>query len=183
MSIIPGPTLTTDRLILRPPVYADFEAWVAFAADPEVNKYLGGVQTRTAAWRGIAVMAGAWSLMGYSMFSVIERSSGRWVGRLGPWQPEGWPGTEIGWGLAREAWGKGYALEGATAAIDWAFAELGWKEIIHCIDPQNIASQNLAKRLGSTLRGPTQLPPPMDTWPIEVWGQTKEQWISRRRTP
>ncbi|WP_141735963.1 GNAT family N-acetyltransferase [Oligoflexus tunisiensis] len=181
MPTILGPTLTTDRLILRPPVYADFEAWVAFAADPEVNRFLGGVQDRAAAWRGMATITGAWPLMGFSMFSVIERTSGRWVGRLGPWQPEGWPSTEIGWGLAREAWGKGYALEGSSAAIDWAFAELGWKEVIHCIDPQNVPSQNLAKRLGSTLRGPIQLPPPMDTWPIEVWGQTKEQWGIHRR--
>ena len=33
------------------------------------------------------------------MFSVIEKDSGRWIGRIGPWQPEGWPGTEVGWSL------------------------------------------------------------------------------------
>src|SRR5690348_17880720 len=57
------------------------------------------------------------------------------------------------WTLAREAWGKGYATEAATAAIDWTFANLGWKQIIHCIAPENSASQAVAKRLGSTLQG------------------------------
>jgi hypothetical protein len=34
-------------------------------------------------------MAGAWSLTGVGMFSLIERSSGRWLGRIGPWTPLG----------------------------------------------------------------------------------------------
>ncbi|WP_010184248.1 GNAT family N-acetyltransferase [Sphingomonas sp. PAMC 26605] len=46
---------------------------------------------------------------GFSMFSVIERKTGAWVGRIGPWQPEGWPGTEVGWGVAAAFAGKRYA--------------------------------------------------------------------------
>ena len=68
------------------------------------------------------------------MFSVIEKSTGRWVGRLAPWTPDGWPGTEVGWGIARDRCGLGYATEAATAAIDWAFDALGWSEVIHVID-------------------------------------------------
>jgi RimJ/RimL family protein N-acetyltransferase len=45
-------------------------------------------------------------------------------GRLGPWQPEGWPGSEIGWAIVRDCWGRGYATEGVIAATNWAFAEL-----------------------------------------------------------
>jgi RimJ/RimL family protein N-acetyltransferase len=114
------------------------------------------------------------------MFSVIEKSSGQWIGRMGPWQPEGWPGTEVGWGLAQHAWGKGYALEGASACMDWAVDQLGWTEIIHCIDPDNLASQKLAQRLGSRLRGPGKLPAPFEDAPIELWGQTRDEWQRRR---
>jgi len=177
----PTPVLETDRLILRVPQAEDFEAWAAFAADEEVNRYLGGGAGRPQAWRGMCQMTGAWVVRGFSMFSVIEKSSGRWIGRLGPWQPEGWPGTEVGWGLLREAWGKGYATEGAAAAIDWAFEHLGWTEVIHTIDPQNVASQEVARRLGSRNLGLTQLPPPLDKWPVEAWGQTREEWRARRR--
>ncbi|MGO4333335.1 GNAT family N-acetyltransferase [Labrys sp. KB_33_2] len=44
---------------------------------------------------------------------------GQWVGRVGPWQPEGWPGTEIGWALYRSHWGKGYATEAAARCVTW----------------------------------------------------------------
>ncbi|MBT9472857.1 MAG: GNAT family N-acetyltransferase [Pseudomonadota bacterium] len=175
-----GPTLETARLILRPPTPEDFEGWAAFAADEEINRFLGGAQPREVAWRMMCAMTGAWVIRGFSMFSVIEKESGRWVGRLGPWQPEGWPGTEVGWGVTRECWGKGYAVEGATAAIDWAFDLLGWTEVVHTIDPGNINSQNLARRLGSTILRQAVLPPPLND-SVDVWGQSREQWKARAR--
>jgi len=176
------PVLETARLILRPTAPEDFEAWAAFMADAEASKHVGGPQPRPVAWRGFLSMAGAWAIQGYAMFSVIEKASGRWVGRLGPWVPEGWPGTEVGWGLAREAWGKGYATEGASAAIDWAFDRLGWTDVIHCIAPDNVRSQKVAERLGSRKRRTTNLPAPFEAIVVDVWGQTREQWHSRRRT-
>jgi len=172
--------LETERLILRPTAPEDFEGWAAFMADEESARFVGGVQPRSVAWRGFHTMAGAWAMQGYAMFSVIEKSSGRWIGRLGPWMPDGWPGTEVGWGLAREAWGKGYATEGAIAAIDWAFAHLGWTEVIHVIAPENIASQGVAKRLGSRKLRPGRLPAPFQDSEIDVWGQSREEWFARR---
>jgi RimJ/RimL family protein N-acetyltransferase len=177
---VPIPILETDRLILRAPAAEDFEAWAAFSADEEAMRHIGGVQPRAVAWRGMCTMAGAWMVRGFSMFSVIEKSTGRWVGRLGPWEPEGWPGTEVGWGLSRDAWGKGYATEGAAACIDWAFETFGWHEVIHTIDPANVASQAVARRLGSTILRTGQLPPPHQDMVIDVWGQTREQWRARR---
>ena len=94
--------------------------------------------------------------------------------------PEGWPGTEVGWGLIPAAQGKGYAVEGSTAAIDWAFDALGWTDVIHCIDPANTASQAVAKRLGSRLIGPGKAPPPYEDYPIEIWGQSREDWRARK---
>lgn len=175
-----GPTLETERLVLRPPMAEDLPAWTAFHADPEVMKFLGGVQAESTAWRGLCGMAGAWALHAFGMFSVLERTTGRWIGRVGPWQPPGWPGTEVGWGLAREAWGQGYALEAATATIDWAIDTLGWTDIIHCVDPANVASARLAARLGATNRGPGSLPAPFENASVDLWGQGADEW--RRHT-
>lgn len=174
-----GPTLETARLVLRPPAGADFDAWAEFLGDPEAARHIGGAQPRAAAWRSMATMTGAWALQGFSMFSVLEKATGAWIGRLGPWAPEGWPGTEVGWGLARSAWGKGYALEGSTAAIDWAFDHLGWTEVIHTIAPENTASAALAQRLGSINRGPGRLPAPFEALPVDIWGQSREDWRAR----
>jgi len=171
--------LRTARLLLRPPRLEDLGPWAEMMGDEQVARYIGGVQPRAAVWRTLTCMAGAWALAGYAMFSVIERASGQWVGRLGPWSPEGWPGTEIGWTIARDRWGRGYATEGAIAAADWAFETLGWTEIVHAIAPGNHASQAVARKLGSKNRGPGKLPPPLENIVVDIWGQTREEW--RRR--
>ena len=177
----PGPTIQTPRLILRPTAMADFDRWCDFMGDAETARYIGGVQAPSQVWRGMMAMAGAWTLSGVAMFSVIERSSGQWIGRIGPWQPHGWPGTEVGWSLHRDAAGKGYALEAATAAIDHAFDHLGWTDVIHCIDPDNGPSIRLAERLGSRNRGRGQLPAPFQDATIDLWGQTRDEWRDNRR--
>src|SRR3546814_17655116 len=82
------------------------------------------------------------------MFSLIERASGEWVGRLGPWEPDGWPAPEIGYGVSAKFAGKGYAFEGAVAACDFAVEFLKWPELMHSIDPANTRSQALANRHG-----------------------------------
>ena len=174
-----GPTLETERLILRPPAAEDFDAWVAFGADPIASRFIGGQLSPAMVWRSMCTMAGAWTINGFGMFSVIERATGRWVGRLGPWMPYGWPGPEVGWGLARESWGKGYALEGSAAAIEWVFDELGWTEVIHAIDPANERSLNLARRLGSEFLRDATLPEPLSV-PVQVWGQSRDDWLGRR---
>lgn len=175
-----GVRLETARLLLREPVLTDFDAWAEHMADPEAARFLGGYQPRAVAWRGFMCMAGSWHLQGFGMFSVIEKATGRWVGRVGPWRPEGWPGTEVGWGIIRPCWRRGYALEAASAAIDWAFTTLGWTEVVHCIAPANIPSQALAARLGSRNRGSGRLPPPYDAYPHDIWGQTRAAWEARR---
>jgi RimJ/RimL family protein N-acetyltransferase len=175
--------LETPRLLLRPTHPEDFEPWAAFMADPESARFVGGVQLRPVAWRGFLAMAGAWAIQGFAMFSVIEKASGRWIGRIGPWQPEGWPGTEIGWGIVRDRCGLGYATEGAAATIDWAFAELGWTEVIHTIDIANVASHAVARKLGSRNRGRGQLPAPYSDIVIDIWGQTKAEWLAQRPSP
>lgn len=176
-----GPVFFTDRLILRPPVPEDFEPFAAFHAEEDTMTYLGGVQPRSTAWRNFCGFVGAWHVRGYAMFSVIERDSGAWVGRVGTHYPEGWPGREVGWGVARAFAGKGYAFDAACVAMDFAVDLLGWDEVIHCIAPENARSIALAKRLGSALIGPTELPPPVEPGlRIDNWGQSAAQWRAQR---
>jgi RimJ/RimL family protein N-acetyltransferase len=172
--------LETPRLILRPPRMEDFDAWAEFLADEEAARFIGGPQVRATAWRTFMGMCGCWHMTGIAMFSVIEKSSGEWVGRLGPWFPEGWPAAEIGWGIARPHWGKGYASEGAAAAMDYAFDVLGWTETIHAIHEDNLASQTVAKKLGSKLLRRVAMPFPFQDAPVDAWGQTREEWRARK---
>ena len=177
------PRLETERLILRVPALEDLDRWAEMMADETAARFIGGVAPKTFVWRMIMQMIGAWQVTGIAMFSVIEKATGTWVGRVGPWQPYAWPGTEVGWGLHPDAWGKGYALEAAVASVDYAFDVLGWTRVIHLVAPENIRSRRVAERLGATLQGQTRMPPPFDADLTDVWGQSRDEWQTNRRRP
>ena len=143
--------LETERLILRPTdPERDIEPLARAMADPETVRYLGvDPMNRAQAWRSMALIMGHWAIRGYGFFSVTLKSTGEWVGRVGPWYPEGWPGHEVGWTIAPWAWNLGYATEAAKAALDYAFTELGWTRVIHVIMEGNEASIAVARKLGS----------------------------------
>ena len=173
------PVLETPRLVLRCPSPEDFPAWREHMADEETMRFLGGVNPPHMAWRNMMTVVGAWPMVGFSMFSVIEKATGRWVGRLGPWHPEGWPGNEVGWAIVRDCWGKGYATEGAQAAVDFAFGVLGWDEVIHSIESANAPSIAVAHRLGSKLSRKAMLPAPIDK-EIDIYSQTRDAWLAAK---
>ena len=129
-----GPVLHTERLILRPPAVADLDGWATLMGDKDAMRYLAGPQPRPLAWRNLMMMAGSWALCGFGMFSVIDKASGEWLGRIGPWHPDGWPGAELGWALLPRAQGKGLAAEAAGTCLRFCFETLGWSDVVHCID-------------------------------------------------
>jgi len=145
--------LETERLILRKiDPERDFEAWAKSMADEETVRYLGTKpMSRTESWRAMAAVIGHWEIRGYGFFSLEHKETGAWVGRAGPWYPEGWPQPEVGWTLSPDHRKKGYATEAGRAAIDYAFNTLGWQQVIHVILEGNAPSITLAEKLGSRL--------------------------------
>jgi RimJ/RimL family protein N-acetyltransferase len=150
--------LETERLILRPiDPERDFDGWARAMADERTVRYLGSKpMSRPESWRNMAMVMGHWAIRGYGFFSVEERGSGVWVGRVGPWYPDGWPAPEVGWAIAPEFQGQGYATEAARASVRFAIAELGWRQVIHVILPGNAASIAVAEKVGSRLVGEQQ---------------------------
>ena len=168
-----GPMVETERLILRRWREADIEPNTAMLADPVSARFITPdgkpVTDAFVGWRNAAIMAGHWALHGVGMFVVEERQTGRFVGRVGPFRPSGWPGFEIGWGIASEFRGKGYALDAARASIDWTFATFEIDEIVHCIDRENVASQSVARRLGAVIERE-----------FDLFGHVSDLWVTRR---
>jgi RimJ/RimL family protein N-acetyltransferase len=168
-----GPVIETERLKLRQWRIADLAPYTAMLADPGTARFITvdgkSVADAMTGWRHTVVMAGHWALHGAGMFAVEEKSSGNFVGRVGPWFPPGWPDFEIGWGITKHAQGKGYAVEAARASIDWAFATFDLDRIIHCIDRENVASQGVARRLGAEKQHE-----------IELFGHAADVWVTRR---
>jgi RimJ/RimL family protein N-acetyltransferase len=146
----PIPTLTTERLILRAFAAEDLEPYAVMNADPETMRYVGGPIDREATWRLMAMLLGHWDLRGYGMWALVERATGRFIGRAGLYNQEGWPGLEAAWTVARDRWGRGYATEAGWAALDYAFGVVDAEQVISIIHPDNAASIRVAEKLGET---------------------------------
>ena len=143
--------IETERLILRAiDPKRDFEPWAKTFADENTMRYMGGkALDRANAWRNMAACIGHWAIRGYGFFSLELKSTGDWVGRVGPWFPEGWPEPEVGWTIAPQHLRKGYAVEAARASLDYVFDVLRWPRVVHVILEGNAASVAVAEKLGS----------------------------------
>ena len=91
-------TLHTERLTLRPWTLDDFEDFAAMSADPAVMQFLaidGKPLSRFGAWQSFSGIVGHWTLRGYGLFAILERATGRFVGRAGL-RSEFWGGNKKG---------------------------------------------------------------------------------------
>jgi RimJ/RimL family protein N-acetyltransferase len=143
-----APTLTTERLLMRPLRQSDTDAFAELCADEEVMRWLGGTMDRHTAWRHMATLTGHWHLHGFGRWALELRDSGEFAGHVGLWFPEGWPAIELGWALARRAWGRGLATEAGRAGLDYAWNVVGLDRVISLIEPANARSQSVARKLG-----------------------------------
>jgi len=162
--VIP-PTLTTERLVLRPAQESDFTPAAAAWGDEEVVRFIGGA-TRPPqdVWFAIARGRGMWDLKGYGYWTVVDRASGDWLGEAGfadfrrGMTPDisQWP--ESGWAFAKAAWGRGIASEAVGAMHAWLDGNRPGKAVC-IIDDGNLASRRVAEKCGyefwqqSELRG------------------------------
>ena len=151
------PSLETDRLILRPPVEADVGPLSQFFAGPRAAS-LGGPLARWQVWRAHAMIIGHWHMRGFGLWSVDEKATGDFVGRVGLWYPDEWPEPEIGWTVVDAAEGRGFAHEAALASRNYAYQKLGWTTAISLIANDNQRSIALAERLGAGYEAPFDHP-------------------------
>jgi len=132
---------------------ADFEPLYVLLESNRAQ-FLGGPFTRKQSWQWITAEVGSWG--------VELRETGDFVGQIGINQPHHFPELEIGWIFLAQVEGKGYARQGATAILDWVRSSLKPETLVSYIDPQNLRSIALAKRLGA-LPDPDALRPDGDT--------------------
>ncbi len=149
------PTLETERLILRPYRLEDFETYVEMWADPDVVRFIGGKSfDREASWSRFLRQAGVWQNLGFGFFAIEEKVTGRFVGEAGfhdlkrNIDPSIEGTLEAGWGLMPTGQGWGYATEAMAAAIAWAEGKFPGQRMTCIIDPDNLPSVRVAKRLG-----------------------------------
>ena len=145
------PSFTTGRLVLRPRSLADLDAMAAMDADPEVMRYVGGVEDPV---RHRAELPD-WiddenDPSGHGGWSVFATDApDRFLGWIVLYPLAGWePDVELGWRFVRDAWGRGYATEAAGVVLGHAFAGAGLKRVVAVLDPANQRSRRVCEKLG-----------------------------------
>lgn len=146
--------LETPRLRLRPINAAtDAAGFVELNADPEVTRYTGDgpFDSVAAAERFFAERLAQYARAGMGRWAVELRATGELLGWCGLRRPEAAtdaPEVDLGYRFFRRQWGNGYATEAARACLTHGFDDLSLPQIIVQIDPANVASLAVARKLG-----------------------------------
>ena len=147
--------LETKRLILRRQVLEDLDALWALYCDPGITKYIPDAPRSYEDAREEL----EWHMHGHpkypelGLWATLHKETGKFIGRCGllPWTIEGQREVEVAYTIAQEYWGKGLATEAARGILDYGFEQLKLSRLICLIDPENIASQRVAEKIGMSL--------------------------------
>jgi RimJ/RimL family protein N-acetyltransferase len=149
-----GPTLHTERLVLRRWREEDEGPFAALNSDPVVMEHFPGVLTREQSDQMIRQMELHFEEFGYGLWAVDIRWAGKFIGFCGLSVPtfhtHFTPAVEIGWRFTRDEWGNGYATEAARAAVDFGFEQAHLDEVLSWTIPANEPSIGVMTRLGMT---------------------------------
>ena len=144
--------LETKRLLLRHQVIEDLDdLWVLYC-DPEITKYIPDApRSREEAKEELE-----WHMHGHpkypdlGLWATIYKETGKFIGRCGllPWEIDGQKEVEVAYTIARQYQGQGLGSEAAQAILEYGFEKLNLSRLICLIDPENIPSQKVAKKIG-----------------------------------
>lgn len=139
----------TPRLEIRLPVEADRERFVQLFRDESFMVFSGGVLDSDGAHRRFDEMLERGAEIPFAKQPVIERRTGTIIGYTGvnTFEFERQQRLEYGYRLVPEARGQGFATEAGRALLTVAAATFSG-EILAMIDPRNVPSQNVARKLG-----------------------------------
>jgi RimJ/RimL family protein N-acetyltransferase len=144
--------LETEHLLFRRQMIEDLDDLWALYCDPEITRYIPDApKTYDEAREELE-----WHRNGHhrnpdlGLWATIHKETGRFIGRCGllPWEIEGLPEVEVAYTIARQFWGQGLGTEAARAILQYGFEKLKYARLICLIDPENLASQRVAEKIG-----------------------------------
>src|SRR5262245_31146105 len=146
--------LETNRLLLRRQVIEDLDELWALYCNPEITRYIPDApRTREEAREELE-----WHMNGHpkypelGLWATIYKETGKFIGRCGllPWTIDGKQEVEVAYTIAQEYWGQGLGAEAAQGILNYGFERLNLSRLICRIEPENIASQRVAEKIGMT---------------------------------
>lgn len=140
----------TERLKFRPFVADDLPLLIEQRSDPEVNRYLGGIERQNAealAKRMEFYMA-CHTSHGFGVCPMLSKETGEMIGTAGIQPLEDTGEIEVGYSLIKTEWGKGLGTEAARGWLDFGFNTAGLNRIVAIAVIDNTSSQHIMEKLG-----------------------------------
>ncbi len=138
--------LETDRLTIRSFTISDLPEFAAIQADPEVMRYIGGVQSFDASHKQLLEIIQLDESCGLARLAVEYKAEPGIIGYCG-FKPAG-DFIDLGYQYGRKAWGKGVGLEAAIAVRAFGLLDLGIKNMEAGGAIDNVASVRIMQKLG-----------------------------------
>jgi RimJ/RimL family protein N-acetyltransferase len=142
--------IETERLTLRPFTWDDLPEQRRVRSDPEVVRFLGGIEMQTPEFieKRFRFYMDCRERYGFSMSPAVRKSDGVVVGWGGLQPLEETGEIEVGYGFDRPYWGMGYATEVAAAWLRYGFETVGLARIVAVATPENTGSRHVMEKLG-----------------------------------
>lgn len=145
------PTLSTQRLVLRPISPSDVDALHRFWTDPAVRKYLwdNEIISRDRVEEIVRDSEACFRELGSGLFAIeLASDPGELVGFCGLRHMDGGEDVELLYGILPRYWGEGLVTEAAREVLLHGLEACGLTRIMGVTDTPNQRSVRVLQRLG-----------------------------------
>ena len=149
---LPWTVMETERCVLREMMPEDLDALYELYTPEKMTDYIEGLQEDREKEKEFikAYIETMYPFYGYGLWMVIEKETGKIIGRAGlaHLETEEEIQLELGYMIALEKQNQGYATEVCQKIIDYVQKKLEFPSICCLIQKENTVSIHLAQKLG-----------------------------------
>ncbi len=147
---LPWDIVETARLKLREITVDDVEALYEIYKDKSVTRYMEDLFEDIDEERVYTeeYISNVYEVCGFGLWLVIEKETGKIIGRAGLDLREGYETAELAYMIAADKQRQGFAYEACKAVVDYARNVLEMKSLNCFVAPGNEASIRLCEKLG-----------------------------------
>jgi [ribosomal protein S5]-alanine N-acetyltransferase len=154
--------IETERLILRKFTVDDAAFMLELLNTPDWLRFIGDRNVRTLEQAEQYLLNGymkSYQNYGFGFYVVVIKATQELIGICGIVKREGLEDVDIGFAFFQQFMGKGYGYESASAVLNYALNDLKIKRIVAIVDPENVVSIGLIKKIGMQFEKMIQVSP------------------------
>ena len=154
--------IETERVILRKFTIDDAAFMLEMLNTPTWLRFIGDRNVKTLEEAENYLLNGnirSYQEYGFGFYVVVIKETQESIGICGIVKREGLEDMDIGFAFFQQFMGKGYGYEAGSATLNYALNDLKIKKIVAIVDPENVVSIALLKKIGLQFKKMIQLSP------------------------